>query len=515
VRLAGSFRTAFYAVIVVAAFPSIPQSSAQLQLIWERTYAGSGNGSDIAHGVAVDGNGGVVAAGSGWEPGKYVWLVRKYDDSGGLLWSRSYTSIGAVASDASDVAAGPDGSIVAAGYETTANTHWLVEKYDASGVLLWSRSHTRPGYPFTSASAVAVDGDGNAVVVGAECNPGMIGDGSSNWLVRKYDGSGNLLWSRSNNTGGKSVAALDVAVDAGGNIVVVGSRNDGFMQGCMIEKYDRDGNYLWGQPGGVWIGGGTYRNSAVAVDANGNVAVVQVMGMCQPGPVGGYICAGGTSLLFYDPGGTLLWSTSFNESVQGFDNGQDVVVDRSGHILVTGNRTTGDPDKRIHWFFRKHDRFGNLLLNETWESPAGMDNGVGGVAIGGAGSILAAGYEQQKGQTVTANWVVRKFRESGSVSAAVPSPDVIVYPNPVKGDQFTVEFVDLGEDIAELDLQLFNVAFDRVYRAAWRDVSRAEPRVKVDGVRNWAPGVYLLRVKGTLAGGGPIRFPTKKVVVKR
>jgi len=144
-----------------------------------------------------------------------------------------------------------------------------------------------------------------------------------------------------------------------------------------------------------------------------------------------------------------------------------------------------------------------------------MDDGVGGVAVDGAGSILAAGYEQQKGQTVTANWVVRKFRESGSVSVAVPTPDVIVYPNPVKGDQFVVEFTDLNEDIAELDLQLFNVAFDRVYRAGWRDVSRVEPSVRVDGALKWAPGVYLLRVKGTLAGGGGIRFPVKKVVVRR
>lgn len=514
-RLAGSFRTAFYAVIVVIAFPSVPQSSPKLKLIWERTYAASGNGSDIAHAVAVDRSGGVVVAGSGWEPGNYAWLVRRYDGSGSQLWSRSYTSIGAVASDASDVAAGPDGSVVAAGYETTANTYWLVEKYDASGGLLWSRTHTRPGYPFTSASAVAIDGDGNAVVAGAECNPGMLGGGPSNWLVRKYDEGGNLLWSRSNNAGGNSVAALDIAVDAGGNVIVVGSKNDGFMQGCMIEKYDRDGNYLWGQSSGVWIGGGTYRNSAVAVDANGNIAVVQVMGMCQPGPLGGYICAGGTSLLFYDPGGVLLWSTSFNDSVQGFDNGQDVVVDRTGNILVTGNRTAGDPDRRIQWFFRKHDRSGNLLLNETWESPAGMDDGVSGVAVDGAGSILAAGYEQQKGQSVTANWLVREFREPRSVFVAVPSPDLIVYPNPVKGDQFVVEFVDLGGDIAELELQLFDAAFDCVYRATWRDVLRAVPRVRVDGVQNWAPGMYLLWVKGTLAGGGRIRFPAKKVLVRR
>ena len=499
---------------------SVSLSSSPLELLWERTYDGPSAANDYAYDVAVDSSGNVIAVGSQYVSSQgHCWLVRKYDGLGNLIWSRTFTNTGTSQSAAQGVAVFPGGDIVVAGYVTVGSEgrNWLVEKYDSGGALLWSRTHNGPANYVDIATDVAVGGNGDAVVAGLEMDPVFIPEISrGRCLLRKYDGNGDLLWSRTNNKACSYAAPTDVAMDTSGNVIVSGSFSNGFMMtGWLVEKYDRDGGYLWGKDTGVFIGGATDTASAVVTDYGGNVAVARITGMCQPGPLGGYICWGGTSLLFYDPGGNELWSTSFNnKSEGGYDAGQALAVDRSGNILLAGNRTVG-PDGRVNWFFRKHDAAGNLLMDETFAGPAGMGDFAYGVAIDRTGNIVAAGYEQQQSQTVTANWLIRKLREPMPTSAGTPSPELIVYPNPVGGDSFTVEILNLDGDVDKLEVRLFDVAFRLVYKASWRSVTRTAPRVTVEGMRRVAPGIYLLRAKAWMANGSEIKFQVVKVAIKR
>jgi hypothetical protein len=64
-------------------------------------------------------------------------------------------------------------------------------------------------------------------------------------------------------------------------------------------------------------------------------------------------------------------------------------------------------------------------------------------------------------------------------------------------------------------LEAYNTAYKRFFRGVWRHVPRGDGLVNLEGMREWAPGQYLLRASAVTAGGAKRKFPVVKVVVKR
>lgn len=89
------------------------------------------------------------------------------------------------------------------------------------GNVLWTRQFGT-GYD-SEAEAVTVDFQGNIVVVGGTGGvlPGQTSAGRWDAFIRKYDPHGDELWTKQFGTS-EDDAALDVAVDPRGNVVVVG-----------------------------------------------------------------------------------------------------------------------------------------------------------------------------------------------------------------------------------------------------------------------------------------------------
>jgi PKD repeat protein len=203
--------------------------------------------------------------------------------------------------------------------------------------------------------ASAVDSSGNVIVVGwfsGTVNFGggpLTSAGSSNIFVAKYSSTGGHLWSqRFGDT--YSSAARGVAVDASGNVVVVGtfSGTVNFGGGTLtasyggaaryndifIAKLSSAGGYLWSQRFGDSMDDYAY---SVAVDGSGNIVMV--------GSFRGTLSLGGQSFVSYNfgidafvakysPAGQHLWSQAFG--LQGPDELNGVAVDRNGNVIVTG-----------------------------------------------------------------------------------------------------------------------------------------------------------------------------------
>jgi hypothetical protein len=92
--------------------------------------------------------------------------------------------------------------------------------------------------------------------------------------------------------------------------------------------------------------------------------------------------------------------------------------------------------------------------------------------------------------------------------------EIVLYPNPVDGDHANIA-VRLNADADRVIVNVYNPAFQRVFSASWRGVSRAEGRVVLTGTGRWAPGVYLVKVRAELVGGGEQVFPIARLVVSR
>ncbi len=232
-----SFKCALLSTLIIASLLSplllISAKAAWGQEIgWTRQFGTFAN--DYATNIAVDASGNVYVAGKtvGALPeqsssGDWDVFVRKYDSSGSELWTRQF---GTSTNDhATDVAVDASGNVYAAGYtggalpgqSSSGSDDAFVRKYDGSGNELWTKQFGTSTYDY--AESVAVDASGNVYVAGLTSGalPGQTSSGGGDAFVRKYDGSGSEIWTKQFGTSTYD-EAYDVAVDTFDNVYVVG-----------------------------------------------------------------------------------------------------------------------------------------------------------------------------------------------------------------------------------------------------------------------------------------------------
>jgi len=392
---------------------------------WSVSYDGPISSGDMVHGVAVDASGNVVAC--GYERDDYSssqpnWLIRKCTPTGELLWSRTYAGTFGTADEASSAAVDASGNVIVAGWYTydgmNQYINWMTRKYDGTGSLLWSVSYDGAGHQNDLAYSVAVDSSNNIIVGGYETATGQ----GYNWLIFKYDPSGGLVWSRSyNSPANNNDVAYGVAVDGSGNVTAAGYENRpdlGQGYNWLVRKFDAGGDLLWSR---TYNGPANMADvgRAVAVDASGNEYVA------------GYEQRSAAGINYrwmirkYDPGGALLWSRTYGSAVAGGDNkAYSVAVDSGGSVYVAGYEDRSDLGQNLNWLVRKYDADGSLLWSESYNSPANDWDAAEGVAVGANGDVVVAGSEYRPDLGQSANWRIREYRQAACPEAPVQKPPV-------------------------------------------------------------------------------------------
>jgi len=383
---------------------------------WVASYDSPAHSLDKAQAVAVDGNGNVIAAGSEtrFDLGQSTnWLIRKYGPAGGLLWSQSYNDPSNMMDWAYGVAVDAQGNVVVAGSDYALGNRLVVRKYDEAGALVWSRTYSPSGSTSAEAQAVAVDGAGNVVVAGYENRWDL--NENDNLLVRKYGPAGNLLWSRTYHSGGTNdEEAGGVATDAAGNVLVAGLEyrwDLGEGYNLLVRKYDPDGNLLWSR---------TYNSPdnddeearAVAADPAGNVLVAGYE----------YRWDTGYDLLVrkYDPDGNLVWHRTYDDAGN-TETAHAVAVHPDGRIATAGRQYRYDLATGYDWLIVEYDASGALLNHSRYTSPGAMADEATGAAFGLDGSLVVAGWEYRAPNAE--NWRVAKYDNRFACLAASLASD--------------------------------------------------------------------------------------------
>ena len=400
---------------------------------WNRhVLASSGLDASGFMGVAHDSAGNVVAVGSGgrnidWGTGVSTGdlsdgLIVKYSATGGLIWAKRLPahndSINAVAIDASD------SIVVTGGFQDTidfgagtltsvGSSDFFLAKYSSNGTLLWARQFG--GLMVETGRGVVVDQSGNIFVIGFFSGTTNFGGGSvsapsgGGVFLAKYSSSGAHLWSKSF-PGGGSQQAGGIAIDDNGNIAVIGnfSGSVDFGGGSLtsaggtdvfVAEYSPNGAHLWSRRGG---GSGADLGYGIAVGPTGNVVAVGVfMGTANFGG-SSFMSGGGTNDIFvaqYSSTGAHMWSESFGgELAYGSDTAKAVTVDGSGNVILTGNiqgpvdfgggplygNNTGDI------FVAKLNSNGDYLWAKRAGGDTDYDNG-NAVVTDASGNVIVAG----------------------------------------------------------------------------------------------------------------------------
>jgi hypothetical protein len=246
---------------------------------------------------------------------------------------------------------------------------------------IWVRIYDGSGNGHDHTRAIALGSSGNVYVTG-ESEGTLTGH---DYATIKYYANGDTAWVRRYNAPDSSHDyAVDLAVDASGNVYVTGSSygGSGTLDDCATIKYDPDGMELWVKR---YNGPASLRDrsTAIALDGFGNVYVTGYS--FQDFSTGfDYVT------MKYDPEGNRLWVRTYDGPANSQDYAYAIGVDESNYVYVTGaspGGTSGDDYATI-----KYDSEGNQLWVKRYDGPAGGNDRAKDIIIDGSGNVCVTGY---------------------------------------------------------------------------------------------------------------------------
>jgi beta-propeller repeat-containing protein len=405
-------------VVVFVAFMVIATPTRAQDGQWMRQFGSAGH--DSATGAAADASGVVVVgwtsdamAGQSFAGGPRDAFVRRYDATGVVVWTSEFGTSGADAATA--VASAGNAATYVAGQvggplagAATSSFDAFVRRYDAEGGVVWTRQFGAGPASTTSVASIAVDATGAVYVAGWVFGalPGAATAGADDAYVRKYDASGNDVWTQQFG-GADHDLATAVVVDAAGGVYVAGQsdRRPGDGGTTFVRKFRPGGELLWTRS----IGEPSDATLAVAVDPAGAAYLV---GEAFP-PEQTHNHAKGTAMTNhrgvpfvsrYAPDGAVAWTRQFGAGAT--DTVVKLAVDSTGTVYVVGHKSRGKeagaPDFRSIAFVRSFDATGGAPGVSRQFPSAGYTRETA-VAVGPRGELYTVGWTRGALPGSTAN----------------------------------------------------------------------------------------------------------------
>ena len=305
---------------------------AQVDTAWVRTYNGPGDSTDYVYDIAVDGLGNVYVTGNSFGSGTdRDYAAIKYLPNGDTAWVRRYNGPGNGSDFGIAMVVDNSGNVYVTGYSdapgggTYFDWDFATIKYFPNGDTAWVRRYNGPDNGEDGGSIIGLDGSGNVYVIGRSFSI----ETQNDYTIIKYYPNGDTAWMRRyDGPGNTDDWPYGAAVDGLGNVYVTGMSwiNWGLSDYTTL-KFDPVGNLLWARS---YNGPGNNDDwaSGVAVDGSGNVYVT------------GFSWGSGTetdyATIKYYPNGDTAWVRRYNGPGNGFDFANDLAVDDSENVYVTG-----------------------------------------------------------------------------------------------------------------------------------------------------------------------------------
>ena len=308
-----------FAASPLVAAPGVTQS-------WATRVEGPTNQSYFqAGGISVGSSGDVFVAGQARPPGanyNHDIVVSRYDSNGVRLWQRIYEPLeGPTANESmGGIAAGGTNVYVAATISSSNTQDFLTLKYRNTGQLEWAARLDGDGHSTDHATDVAVDAQGNVLVVGNSVGT----NGSTDIVVFKYSPTGALLWKYYYDGPEHGTdRAVGIRVSADGSSYVAGTSIPGNQSSVVTFKLDANGQEQWvARETSTDLYG--VNASAFDVDSAGNVVTFARERLYSV-------------MWKYDANGNRQWTARYRAEEPASMYAWGVRFDGSGNIIASAN----------------------------------------------------------------------------------------------------------------------------------------------------------------------------------
>ena len=470
---------------------------------WLARYNGPGNGSDVPASIFVDNTGNVYITGlSDKLTGTFIdndAATIKYSSQGAQLWVARYDGSIQRADAGNSIATDASGNVFITGYTTVRNgaytkKDYLTVKYNSSGAQQWKATYNGPGNQDDEAVAQSLDPSGNVYITGTSF-AGKDPLGEQDYLTIKYNTSGTQLWTaRYNGPDSEPDRATDLAVDNSGNVYVTGyARGTGLDFGTV--KYNTNGLQQW-----VALyngpGNGSDLAFAIALDNSGNVYVTGSDQKKATEYNADYLT------VKYNSAGVQQWTARYNGIFNDNDEANDIVVDKSGNVYITGWTNGVSPAWDMTTI--KYSASGAQQWVKTYNGPKDSADVGNKIALDGNGNVYVAGASAGK----TSHWdfITIKYTPTGTAAREINDTPILPsqqnlafslsqnYPDPFTA-KTTIRFT-IASDIQpndETKLEIFDVGGRRIAIPVTGQLNAGSYRVEWDG-SHFAAGVYYYKL---------------------
>lgn len=537
---------------LLLAFPARP-ATAQVTQAWLAELpdilplaTGAFEGKEASMTVDADGN--VYVATSSFDStGTYGQaLLAKYSADGMLEWTRTQDGAPFAFDTFRSVAVDGDNGVYVTGWMALEHANGaysnqiITQKYDrTTGSHVWTRTYDafeRGDLAFCCGSdkaiAVATDAFNNVYIAGTSNQTGIAGFTSSDFILIKYDSTGDELWMRTFDEASFDPSAsapstdlfYDMTVDDSGTAYLTGSTDRSFNANYLTVVYAANGDVQWFRTFDTEgnFSSDTDHPSDIAVDPAGNVIVTGTVSFPCEATCRDYLT------IKYTAFGDSLWTARYDNghaSLRNDDWATAVAVDDDANIYVTGYSEQAD-EPYYDYLTIKYDASGSTVWTRRYNGPANEHDVPYAMSVDSSG-VYVTGNTGTAGGLSDSEYGTIKYSPSGDslwfITKDPTTPGSADYPTAhvlhANGDLYVTGYQDLSgpgvlitvkytqsDDPVPVELVAFDGIVDAgIVRLAWQTLTETnnagfEVQRRVDEAGAWT-------VLGFVEGAGTTAEP--------
>lgn len=377
-------------IVLLIAISYLAKSQAELQ-VFEQWGKGIGEQAMYHKSITkTDGSGNVYIAGATMSSGFYDMLVAKYNSSGVLQWTFQYDGYSHFHDFATGMFIDNSGNVYVTGTITdslmTRGSDLATLKIDNTGALQWYRLYNGSANYYDAGADIVVDnGTGDVYVTG-----GIHTSASypyTDAITIKYNSSGTQQWATiyNNTTYNLSETGARLRLTGTGKVVVSGA----IQSAASTYIY---GVLEYSTSTGAQIGGTALGSGSSDIEYFGNL---QIDNNHNYYIAGASYNVGTTGYDYYvmklDSTLAVQWENTYDGGYNKEDMANDLQVDASGNVYVTGYTTKTGEGKNITTL--KYNSSGSLQWNVDYNDTLNGDDAALAMTINASGEIYITGYD--------------------------------------------------------------------------------------------------------------------------